>query len=487
MALRAAPSSATAPGRLLGPPPWAMMAAPTTTQLPRRRVAWRSSSPRPCDALLPGRKPAPCVPQQLACLQAMAQLQLATEKLALLQPQPPASPLPLLKPCAQQQRPGQRYQQLQYGWMTGSLPWQQGPACSPALALLTEAGRRLANTAAAAAAPTAVRAGQLLALLHMRCRCPIKQASTAAGVAAHALPVPNKTREYTTMPLGAHGSKWGMPPVPAGPPASAASVAAVQVFSDVSTRAALPPQHWQCRQHQGQEQEGDAEQPDWRPPEPPVAAVAGFGGGAGLNTAAALHPARVSVAASDPASEVPFAAACVASQQPEHRPWAAVRRVMDTVREGASQGGSGIADSRGSDALPWDRPSAAPASSAGRRAGRPPRPPLAPGVAAAAAAAARAQARLPTRDPPPPYEARAWRAAPFEDFSPLFSSAASQAQQARQHSRQAGAARGAAPGPAAAGQGASTAAAAAEQQAEGASPGWAERRARVLAWLGRRG
>lgn len=35
----------------------------------------------------------------------------------------------------------------------------------------------------------------------------------------------------------------------------------------------------------------------------------------------------------------------------------------------------------------------------------------------------------------PPYEARAWKATPCEDFSPLFSGAANQAQRARQQSR----------------------------------------------------
>lgn len=81
----------------------------------------------------------------------------------------------------------------------------------------------------------------------------------------------------------------------------------------------------------------------------------------------------------------------------------------------------------------------------------------------------------------PPYEARAWKGAPCEDFSPLSSAAASQAKQhARQQRREAG---GGSERDASA---AAQSAAAEHVGPEGSSLGWAERQARVLAWLGRR-
>lgn len=85
-----------------------------------------------------------------------------------------------------------------------------------------------------------------------------------------------------------------------------------------------------------------------RPAEPGVTAAAIFASGGALPPAA--HPDCASLATSDPASEIPFTAACVASEQRKHRPWAAFM---------AERYGTGMAHSR------CDQPGGAAGSDAG--------------------------------------------------------------------------------------------------------------------------
>ncbi|PSC75063.1 hypothetical protein C2E20_1803 [Micractinium conductrix] len=216
-------------------------------------------------------------------------------------------------------------------------------------------------------------------------------------------PVPKFSSEVTFQPLGHQGSKWCVPAPPPATPASAATVAAVDVLSQ-STTAALTRER---RQEAPAGAGGDRRQ------QPP--------------------PAWASSVASDPSDGIFHAMpACAASQLPAHRPWTGVRRVIEEACQAAAAPGVSLTSTS---ALPWDVPAAAvggvwrrgpsqrTAEGTDPRAGRPPRPPGPPSAALL----------RPTRaEPSPPYKARVWHAQSTENFSPLFTSAASESLRRRQ-------------------------------------------------------